>query len=147
MDMTKRNFYDFAIMMKENSKILFDHDKNHTSVYLAGYVLEAYIKILLLHKAEPNYEGHLGDSNFLNKFKQILAIHPEFADNILQETSDDYPKFLFNGQGNNTTKASWKIGHRYIVSNWTDDRFCQNIQSEIVKIETALSYLRINGIL
>lgn len=144
--MTKQNFYDFSMMMKENSKILFEANKNHTSVYLAGYVLEAYIKIILLSKGEENYIGHLGDSEFLNKFKRVIAIHPEFSDNILQENHIHYPKKLFNGGGNNTTKASWKIKYRYKVENWTDRNFAQNIQNEIGNIEVALTKLIIDGV-
>lgn len=145
MNMTKQKFYEFAIMMRENSKILFENDKKHTSVYLGGYVLEAYIKILLISKGEDDYIGHLGDSEFLKKFKRIISLHPELADNLLQETSLSYPKCLFNGRGNNTTKASWKIGHRYQVENWTDQTFCQNIQAEVDIVETALNHLRIDG--
>lgn len=145
MNMTKQKFYEFAIMMRENSKILFENDKKHTSVYLGGYVLEAYIKILLISKGEDDYIGHLGERDFLKKFRTIISLHPEFADNLLQETSQNHPKCLFNGSGNNTTKASWKIGHRYQVENWTDQTFCQNIQSEIDIVETALNHLRIDG--
>jgi hypothetical protein len=114
---------------------------------LAGYVLEAYIKIILLSKGEEDYIGHLGDSEFLNKFKRIIAVYPEFSDNILQENHMHYPKKLFNGGGNNTTKASWKIKYRYEVQRWTDRNFAQNIQSEIENINTALAQLRIDGVL
>lgn len=146
-NMTKQEFYDFGIMMKKNSNILFDNNQKHTSVYLAGYVLEAYIKIILIDKGESDYIGHLGDSDFLNKFKRIITLYPEFSNNILQTNNTDYPKRLFDGQGNNTTKASWKIKHRYKVNNWTDEEFCQNIQSEVVKIHSALNDLRITGMI
>ena len=145
--MTRQNFYDFAIMMKENSNILFNANKNHTSIYLAGYVLEGYIKIILLYKDESEYIGHLGDRDFLNKFRRIISLHPEFADNILQESNENYPRKLFNGGGNNTTKASWKIQHRYKVENWTDRNFAHNIQQEIENINNALTQLRIDGVI
>lgn len=145
MSMTKQEFYDFGIMMKNDSNILFDNNQKHTSVYLAGYVLEAYIKIILIDKGESDYIGHLGDREFLNKFRRIIALYPEFSDNILQTNNINYPKKLFDGQGNNTTKASWKIQHRYKVNNWTDSTFCANIQSEVVNIHSALNDLRITG--
>jgi len=144
--MTKEEFYNFAIMMKEDSKILFEGNRNHTSIYLAGYVLEGYIKVLLLSKGEEEYIGHLGDSQFLNKFRRIIALYPELSDNILQENHTDYPKKLFNGGGNNTTKASWKIEHRYKVDSWTNRDFAQNIQAEIENIERALVQLILDGV-
>ena len=52
MDVDKQKFYDVAMKMQINSSILFANDcndSNHGSVYLAGYVLEAYIKVLLLN--------------------------------------------------------------------------------------------------
>ena len=145
--MTKQEFFDFAIMMRENSKILFNEDRYHTSVYLAGYVLEAYIKIILIHKGENEFKGHLGDSDFLRRFRQIITLYPEYSDDLLQEANCDYPKHLFNGQGNNTSKASWKIEHRYKVINWTDSNFGQNVQDEIDKVQIALHKLQIDGVL
>ncbi len=145
--MTKEDFSNFAIMMKKNSNILFNNGQKHTSVYLAGYVLEAYIKIILIYKNEPSFIGHLGDSDFLNKFRRIISLYPEFQDNILNSNHIKYPKKLFNGGGNNTTKASWKIEHRYKVNNWTDESFCQNIQEEMTNVHEALIDLRTLGIL
>ena len=141
--MTKEEFYKFAIMMQKNSEILFNNNQYHTSVYLGGYVLEAYIKMILILKGEESYIGHLGDSEFLNKFKNIISIHPEFSNNILQTVNENHPKMLFNGQGNNNTKASWKIEHRYKVNNWTDEIFCQKVQVEVQNIKHALIEARI----
>ncbi|MFK5975881.1 MAG: hypothetical protein QM493_05185 [Sulfurovum sp.] len=141
--MTKEEFYKFGIMMQENSNILFVNNKYHTSVYLGGYVLEAYIKMILIYKGKEDYIGHLGDSEFLNKFRSVISTHPEFSDNILQTTNINYPKMLFNGQGNNTTKASWKIEHRYKVDNWTDETFCQKVQLEVQNIKSSLMEIRI----
>lgn len=141
--MTKEEFYKFGVMMQKNSKILFDNNQYHTSVYLGGYVLEAYIKMILILKDEDSYIGHLGDSEFLSKFRNIVSIHPEFSDNILQTTNTNYPKMLFNGQGNNTTKASWKIQYRYKVNNWTNESFCQKVQDEVLNVKSALFDSRI----
>lgn len=146
--MTKKEFYDFAIMMKENSNILFQSERNHTSIYLAGYVLEAYIKIILIHHGESAFEGHLGDNIFLNKFRRLNSLYPDFFSNsILEESNINYPKKLFNGGGNNTTKASWKIKHRYNTDCWTDNNFTNGIQLEIEKIKEALERLRIEGVI
>jgi len=146
--MTKENFYDFAIMMKENSNILFEKNKNHTSIYLAGYVLEAYIKIILIHHNEDDFIGHLGDSDFLNKFRRLITLYPEFFSNsILEESNINYPKKLFNGGGNNTSKASWKIGYRYKINCWTDNSFANAIQLEILEIEKELKKLEMTGVI
>ena len=146
--MTEQKFYDFSIMMKENSNILFSKNKYHTSIYLAGYVLEGYIKIILIHHGENAFEGHLGDNIFLNKFRRLIDLYPEFFSNsILEESNNDYSKKLFNGGGNNTTKASWKIKHRYNTGCWTDNNFANDIQLEIEKIKEALEELRMDGVI
>ena len=146
--MTKEKFYKFSKMMIKDSKILHRNDCKHNSVYFAGYVLEAYIKIILIHHGNKNFIGHLGDSDFLNKFRLLFSLHPDFFNtSILKESSFDYPKKLFNGGGNSNSKSSWKISSRYEVSHWTDRSFAQDIQAELGKIETALAKLRIDGVL
>ena len=144
---SKMDFYKFAISMKESSNTLFERKKYHSSVYLGVYVLEGYIKIILLHKDSPDYRGHLGDKDFLKRFRQILDLYPEFSDNILQPSHPSHPKRLFNGQGNNTTKAAWNINHRYRIDNWTDSNFCESVQQELEGLRSALSSLRIDGVL
>lgn len=146
--MTKRDFYDFANLMIEDSKLLHDKESIHNSVYLAGYSLEAYIKIILLHHDENAFKGHLGDSEFLSKFRRLITLHPDFFSNsILVEGNVNYPKYLFNGQGNNTTKVNWNINSRYKVTHWTDTNFSNNVQNELDKINGALAILRIDGVI
>jgi len=148
MNMSKEEFRKFAFLMIKDSKILYSKNSNHNSVYFAGYALESYIKIILIHHGNEDFIGHLGDSDFLDKFRLLITLHPDFfTTSILKETSSDYPKKLFNGGGNSDTKASWKISSRYKVRHWTDSNFAQDIQAEIVKIETALAQLRIDGVL
>jgi len=151
--MTKQNFYDFAIMMKENSNILFNSSRNHTSIYLAGYVLEGYIKILLINEGATTYQGsnnnsyggHVNSSNFINR---LNSINPTvFSGSILNPANANYPQFLINGDGVANSKDEWNINYRYEVSRWTDRSFAQNIQNEIENINTALAQLRIDGVL
>lgn len=146
--MTKKEFNKFSLLMIKDSKILYNKGSNHNSVYFAGYALESYIKIILIYYGEKDFIGHLGDINFLNKFRPLVDLYPNFFNiSILKETSSTYPKKLFNGGGNSDTKASWKISSRYKVKHWTDRNFAQDIQAELVKIETALTKLRIDGVL
>lgn len=135
--------------MAQDSKILFDKESWHNSVYFAGYTLEAYIKIILIHhEPEENFIGHLGDSDFLNKFRRLISLHPSFFNtSILKENSYKYPRRLFNGGGNNNTKAAWKIKSRYKVEHWQDKSFAEEIQQEVVSIQEALAQLRIDGVL
>jgi len=151
--MTKQNFYDFAIMMKENSNILFNANRNHTSIYLAGYVLEGYIKILLISQratrhignSNDSYGGHINNSNFINR---LNSINPElFSGSIINPVHSNYPSYLLNGDGVENSKDKWNINYRYEVQRWTDRNFAQNIQKEIENINTALAQLRIDGVL
>lgn len=151
--MTEEKFYKFALMMKKNSNILFSNDRNHTSVYLAGYVLEAYVKILLIingantHRGnnENSYGGHINNANFINRLSNI---NPEmFRNSILHGNNNDYPKYLLNGDNDEYTEAKWNINYRYEINRWTDRTFANNIQNEINIIQQVLVQLRIDGII
>lgn len=137
MIMTKQNFYEFALMMKKDSNILFENNSLHNSVYLGAFVLEGYIKILLIHK-NINYIGHINDKNnkFLNKLDTIKSLDPElFGNTILENNSDYYPIQLLSNKYN--------INYRYEVDKWTDINFVQDIQNEIQHIYENLEDLKI----
>lgn len=151
--MTKQNFYDFSIMMKKNSELLYEASRNHTSIYLAGYVLEWFVKILLMHNgatthqgnSNSSYGGHINNSNFINR---LNAINPQmFSNSILNCTDTNYPKYLLNGDGAVNSKDEWNINYRYEVQKWTDRNFAQKIQNEINDIEVALVKLKIDGVI
>lgn len=146
MDVNKQKFYDVAMKMQINSSTLFANNCNHGSVYLAGYVLEAYIKVLLLNYGEERYYGHVGEPRFFQKFRRILSLHPEITD-ILHESNSLCPKTLLSGQDECDERPSWDVNHRYNVNIWNDDNFCQKIQNEILQLKTALTNLRLDGTL
>ncbi len=136
--MTKKQFYDFALMMKKDSNILFKNEAYHNSVYLAGYVLEGYIKIFLLD--ENNYRNHYGHLNDGKLLERLKTFNPEFFENsILNEDNINYPQNLLSDKYN--------INFRYEVDKWTDLKFCEKVHNEILKIEEELIRLRLEGIL
>ena len=128
--MTKQKFYDFGMMMKKDSNILFDEGSLHNSVYLGAFVLEAYVKILLIEENQ-NYYGHINSGNFINR---LQSIHPEVFDNSTLNIS----KLL---------SSEYDINYRYEVDKWIDPLFCQEIQDEIEQVKNALQELRIDGVL
>ena len=128
--MTKQNFYDFGMMMKKDSNILFDEGSLHNSVYLGAFVLEAYVKILLIEENQ-NYYGHINSGNFINR---LQSIHPEVFDNSTLNIS----KLL---------SSEYDINYRYEVDKWIDPLFCQEIQDEIEQVKNALKKLRMDGVL
>lgn len=133
--MTKKNFYDFGVMMKNDSKILFDNRSFHNSVYIGAFVLESYIKILLIDK-ESQYTGHIGTS-LINRLR---SVSPEtFSSTILVESSDSYPSNLLSPE--------YDINFRYEVNKWTEEAFCKNIQDEVLKVYNALNNFRIMGLI
>jgi len=139
--MNKQNFYDFAIMMANDSKLLFEANRLHNSVYLGGYVLEAYIKIILIDK-NSNYYGHINDKDnkFLKKLERIKSTNPElFEDSILNQNNDNYPS--------NILSQEYNINYRYEIERWIDEEFCQNVQNEINSIKMALNELERQGIM
>jgi hypothetical protein len=145
-ELTKQEFYDFALMMKKDSNILFENEAFHNSVYLAGYVLEGYIKMLLVHNGadtyrgngKKSYGGHLNDSKLLERLK---TFYPEtFNTSICQENTDKYPENLLD-------KNKYDIKSRYKINHWIDIKFCQIVQNEILKIEQELIRLKRDGVL
>jgi len=146
--MTKQQFYDFAMLTKEDSNLLFENNKLHNSTYLGGYVLEAYIKIILIHYDNPDFKNHLGSYNLSKKLQELFSLYPELFDNsILIQNNQHYPKNLFNGGGNNSTKASWKSNFRYDINKWSDSSFCEKVQKELEIIEEELSKLKLDGVI
>ena len=148
--MNKLKFYNLSMQMKEDSSILFTNNSFHTSVYLAGYVLESYFKIFLIN----HYNGfrredrkHLDNNKtLLNSVTQLFSIYPEFFDNsILQIGDEKYPNFLLNGDGDSIQKSKWVVEGRYNIEYWSDRDFASKIQDEISYIEESLINLRLDG--
>jgi hypothetical protein len=148
--MNRVKFYNLSLQMKKDSSILFNNDSFHSSVYLAGYVLESYLKIFLIY----HYNGlrnkdrkHLDENDILlNRVTSIFSIYPEFFDSsILQLGDEKYPIFLLNGDGDSIEKSKWVIDGRYDINYWSDRDFATKIQNEINYIEQSLIDLRLDG--
>ncbi|RLA83300.1 MAG: hypothetical protein DRG78_04800 [Epsilonproteobacteria bacterium] len=139
--MTKRNFYDFGLIMANDSNLLFNNNSLHNSVYLGAFVLEAYVKILFINNGAitPNgqransYGGHINDSKMVER---LQSIYPNvFSSSILEPSDDKYPTTLLS--------SVYDINYRYEVDKWIDESTCQNIQDEVLEIYDALNDLRI----
>jgi hypothetical protein len=148
--MNKLKFYNLSMQMKEDSSILFTNNSFHTSVYLAGYMLESYFKIFLIHHHNGlrNIDRkHLDNDNILlSRVTQLFSIYPEFFDNsILQIGDEKYPNFLLNGNGDSIQKSKWVVEGRYNIEYWSDRDFASKIQDEISYIEESLINLRLDG--
>lgn len=148
---SKEDFYDFGLLMRKDSEVLFSDNRLHTSVYLAGYVLESYIKILLIvngsgsRSGVDGYGGHVNSGNFVNR---LMTIEPTaFSNSILFTTNDDYPTKLLNGTSNDVCESKWDINGRYEVNRWVDSSFSSCIQTEINNIESKLVNMKLDGVI
>ena len=136
-NMTKQEFYEFSELMAKDSKILFNQNAYHNSVYLGAFVLEAYIKILLIKNGSTKYFGHINSGNFLQRLENISP--SEFNNSILRRGDLSYPTKLLSEE--------YDINYRYDVKRWSSKDFAENIQAEVIQIQTALAKLRIDGVL
>lgn len=141
--MTTRDFYDFCLLMKNDSNILFIQNALHNSVYLGAFVLEGYVKILFIKsgairpRGEDNssYGGHLNDGKMIER---LASLHPsEFSSSILVNGHLKYPNKLLS--------SFYNINFRYEVYKWTDKSDCEVIQDEIKNIIEELNNLRLQG--
>ena len=148
--MEKIKFYNLSKQMKKDSSILFNNNSFHSSVYLAGYVLESYLKIFLIHhynEFRVRDRKHLDNNDTLiNRVSSLFSIYPEFFDNsILQLGNRKYPICLLNGDGDSIAKSKWLVDGRYDIEYWSDRDFSTKVQSEINYIEESLINLRLDG--
>jgi hypothetical protein len=141
--MTKQEFYDFAMMMKRDSNILFDSNSLHNSVYLGAFVLEAYIKILFINngantprgQSSSSYGGHINDGRMVERLQTLFP--SVFSNSILEVSSDKFPTKLLSSE--------YDINYRYEVNRWIDPVFCQEVQNEIEQVKNALERLEMDG--
>lgn len=148
---SKESFYKFGLLMNNDSDILFSNNCYHTSVYLAGYVLESYIKILLMVNGSTSrtgnngYGGHVNSGNFVTR---LMSIAPnEFNNSILFPTNSKYPSKLLNGSSANPSECQWDINHRYDVDRWTDSSFSLDIKNETSIIRQELVKMKLDGVI
>ena len=143
--MTSREFYDFCVLMKNDSNILFANNAWHNSVYLGAFVLEGYVKILLIKNGATkpkgidveSYGGHLNDGKMVQRWN---SLHPtEFSSSILVSGHAKYPNKLLS--------SFYDIKFRYEVSQWVNEPDCQVVQNEIHNIAEELNNLRIQGVI
>ncbi len=149
----KERFYTFAQLMAKDSKILYEQEAWHSSVYFAGYVLEGYIKFLLIksgattHRGNNNnsYGGHINSLTFIER---LSSTNPNlFNSSLLKQSNLNYPILLLVGRDDVIGADKWDINYRYEVNRWTNQIFAEDIQLEVANIQQELALFRIDGVL
>lgn len=149
----KERFYSFSQLMAKDSKILYDQEAWHNSVYFAGYVLEGYIKFLLIKSGATTYTGsqsnsyggHINSLSFINRLSSTNA--NLFNSSLLEESNLNYPILLLRGRDDVVGADKWHINYRYEVNRWTNKIFADDIQLEVDNIKQALALVRMDGVL
>lgn len=125
--------------MKNDSNLLFNNMSHHNSVYLGGFVLEGYVKILLIKNGanEKDYFGHIKGCN-CKIINRLNTLNPtELSSSILIEGNEKYPWALLSDK--------YDINFRYEISQWKNSIYCNRVQKEINDIINELNDLRIKG--
>lgn len=145
--MTVSDFYHFCVLMKKDSNILFSSNAYHNSVYLGAFVLEGYIKILLIKSGantvsgngNNSYGGHIKGINCA-MIQRLNSLNPtEFSNSILVNGHIKYPFALLSN--------NYDINFRYEVLKWTNSVYSHTVQNEIEDIINELINLRIQGLI
>lgn len=129
----KLMYYNFLHEMDISSQLLHNNGNYHTACYLGGYVLESYLKILILvgndtgeHIREHKY------TKLLDKIYLLRYIYPKDIkiDQYIDLTSKTQ-RLVLGSSSNNRTNPSWDPDRRYNVNIWNDANHSQKIQEEI----------------
>ena len=112
------------------------------SVYLAGYVLEGYLKILYLIGAEGEEDLYTHECRgLLDDIKKIRSLFPGTIEIDTYLELEDKIKRLLKG-----TQAypAWHPKKRYEISTWDSRSHSEKIQGEIEKIMDKIQDLKLS---
>lgn len=121
------------------SKILHANGRYHLATYLAGYVLEGYLKIILLLSG-AKYESLIThDYKYFERF--ISASKKSLSQIDIVKVKNLY---LFCGD---KPIPAWHPNHRYNTDAWNNEKFSNKIQKDIEFIKNELIQLKMKGLL
>lgn len=132
----KEQFRKFTNENYIASKILYSNGKYHIATYLGGYVLEGYLKMLLISAgiSSKNIKTH--------NYKRLLSIFPSAFANINITNINNLT--LVCGD---TGFPRWHPEKRYNVTVWNNQQFSKKIQNDIETIKNEMDDLRLKGLL
>lgn len=145
--MTKEEWYKVGENKHRASCVLFSEECYHNSVYLGGYVLESYFKLILIIQGwdADDLFVHLNASkgprnnkieDFLyEEVNKIYMLNPELFEGF------DFQKVNNLLQGNDR----WSVHDRYNPEKWNTESFCRTIKAEIDYVMGKLNYLKVEG--
>ncbi|MCD9617626.1 HEPN domain-containing protein [Chryseobacterium gleum] len=128
------NYYDTANRMQKSSKILFDNHDFHNSCYLAGYVIESYLKIMCfnLSNTRPPLTHNLNNLNS-SALNYLASGNSSLVNHF---TNNTFPNIISN----------WDpFAKRYSEksSEWSSQN-AKDFQNEIVKAMQVLTIVKNN---
>jgi hypothetical protein len=131
------NYYDTVIRMQKSSKTLFDNQDYHNSCYLAGYVIECYLKILFYNVSNNNTPPRT--HNLTNLNSSIIS--------YLSSGNSSLNSYFANNSFSNIFLDWNPVSKRYIERNleWTPQN-AQDYQIEITIAMQTLVQMRLNGL-
>lgn len=145
--MTKEEWYKVGENKHIASNVLFNEKCFHNSVYLGGYVLESYFKLILIidgwdaddlfvHLNASKGKGRNKIEEFLYKeVNKIYTLKPE----LFEGFDFQNVKNLLHGEDR------WSVHDRYDPQKWNTESFCKSIKAEIDYVMGKLNYLKLEG--
>ncbi|NMR34348.1 HEPN domain-containing protein [Chryseobacterium aquaticum] len=130
------NFYDTAKRMQKSSKILFNNNDYHNSCYLAGYIIECYLKILFFNVSNSS------NPPFTHK---LTNLHSSIM-SYLSSGNSSLNSYYSNNSFSNVFSDWDPFTKRYTEQNleWSDIN-AQDYQNEISVAMQTLAQMRIDG--
>lgn len=132
------NFYDTANRMLKSSNTLHNDQDFHNSCYLAGYVIECYLKIIV--------------SAFSSKSPRLFSHNISSLDSYLQSIlngNSTLSQYILNGSSDFLMVSTyWKPGDlRYsdVLNSISNQAISDGFQNEIKLAMQKIAQLKIDG--
>ncbi|WP_330111742.1 hypothetical protein VSU16_02995 [Cetobacterium somerae] len=139
----EKKYFKFAEEAYKTSSILYENGRYHNSVYFGGYVLEGYLKVLLVLYYSGMTETEIPD---LLKHSPNTHLRNLIGISAKKRTKIKVDEYIFI-KSEIKKLFEWHPGSRYEIEIWDDEKLSKIIQNEIKILLKKMYKLKSKGII